>query len=221
MTIFPAVRTFRPGVGPGAFSAVVLGVLLGGAASGIQAQDPERTGAELRFQSVHAVERPTFMSPASGPPGTTVVLRASLLPALTPVQVALGGTRSGFEALSLALTDRNGDLVERVTIPAWAARDRAHRFIVFNAYFSSVYAATGLFHVTDDEGKLRREGVMTTQGPGCPTLAGVDNEIYSLMGNLPSLEVGARVTVEGHIVPSVECGEGMTLQVAALEGGGG
>jgi hypothetical protein len=221
MTIPPVARTFRPGVGPGAFPVIVLAVLLGGAAPGAQAQDPERTGAELRFQSVHAVERPTYMSPASGPPGTTVILRASLLPALTPVQVALGGTRSGFEALSLALTDRNGDLVERVTIPAWAARDRAHRFIVFNAYFSSVYAAIGLFHVTDIEGKLLREGVVTNHGPDCPTLAGVDNEIYSLMGNLPSLEVGARVTVEGHVVPSAECAEGVTLQVASLERGGG
>ena len=102
-----------------------------------------------------------------------------MVPALTPVQVALGGTRSGFEALSLPLA------------------------------------------LTESEGKLLREGVVTNHGPDCPTLAGVDNVIYSLMGNLPSLEVGAKATVEGHVVPSTECAEGVTLQVASLQRGGG
>jgi hypothetical protein len=187
----------------------------------VAAQEPETV--DVRAQSVHAVERPTYMSPASGPPGTEVTLRASLLPALTPVQVALGGTRSGFEALALALTDRNGDLVETVTIPGWASRDRAHRFIVFNAYFSAVYAATGLFHVTDTEGKLLREGEVTKAGPGCPTMAGVDNEIYSLVGEVQAVREGARIQVEGNIIQSDECPEGLVLQVTTVEqarGGG-
>jgi hypothetical protein len=201
-------------------SVVALAGIL--AAQSLAAQEPpEPVESDLRIRSVHAVERPTHMSPASGPPGTLVTLRTSLLPALTPVQVALGGTRSGFEALTLALTDRHGNLVEQVVIPEWARRDGTHRFVVFNAYFSQVYATTGLFHVTDKEGRLLREGEVTQAGPGCPALAGVDNEIYHLQGHPHPLEVGARIVVVGEIVESGECPGGVTLRVASLDPGGG
>jgi hypothetical protein len=184
----------------------------------------ERVVGEPRIQPVHAVERPTQLLPASGPPGTEVTLRASLLPALTPVQVAIGGTRSGFEALTLALTDHNGELVETVTVPSWAARDRAHRFIIFNAYFSAVYAATGLFHVTDEEGRVLREGSISTSEGGCPLLHGVDNEQYALVGAVDgSLRPGTRVVVEGRLTRSEPCGEVPALEVlqlVAMEPGG-
>ncbi len=182
---------------------------------------PEPVESDLRIRSVHAVERPTFMSPSAGPPGTTVTLRTSLLPALTPVQVALGGTRSGFEALTLALTDRHGNLVEEVTIPEWARRDGTHRFVIFNAYFSQIYATTSLFHVTDGEGRVLREGEVTHAGPGCPAVAGVDNEIYHLEGHPHPLRVGTRIVVEGEIVESGECPAGVTLRVASLDPGEG
>lgn len=182
-----------------------------------QEPDDEAETGVTTILSPHAAERPAYIFPASGPPGTEVTLRVSLLPALTPVQVALGGTRSGFEALTFALTDEKGQLVETVRIPEWAERDRTHRFILFNAYFTAVYAATGYFHVTDSEGYLLREGEVLSVGPGCPTLTGLDNEVYSLAGDVQPLSVGSRIRVEGTIDRSGVCPEGLVIRVAATE----
>jgi hypothetical protein len=201
---------------------------------GLQAQEPpptelplpEDTLVDERDRSLHALDRPASMNPASGPPGTRVDLEVSLLPALTPMQVAIGGTRFGFEELILTMTDQHGDLAVTVEIPEWAAAERAHRFIIFNAYFTSVHAATSLFHVTDSEGKIRRQGEVTWSGPECATLTSADDEVYDLVGELEGLEMGARVVVEGWILNSEEIihrvegicpGEGMALQVAGVE----
>jgi hypothetical protein len=187
---------------------------------------PHDTLTEDRERSAHAAERRAVMVPFSGPPGTRVDLVVSLLPALTPMQVAIGGTRSGFEQLILALTDQQGDLAVTVEIPEWVSSERAHRFIIFNAYFTSVHAATPLFHVTDAEGKIRREGEITWKGPECVTLTTADDEIYDLTGNLEGLALGARVSVEGWILQSDEVlhrvegicpDDGMALQVSAVE----
>ncbi len=209
---------------------VLLAMLVGADLVGAQElpipDRPEDGVVDERDQSLHAVERPTEMSPAAGPPGTTVELEATLLPALTPMQVALGGTRFGFEALILTLTDEEGNLSVTVEIPEWAAHTRSHRFIIFNAYFTSVYAATPLFHVTDAEGMIRREGEVTWTGPECVTLTTADDEIYDLVGDLGDLDLGDQVTVKGWIVDSPEVAqrveencpdEGMILQVAEVE----
>lgn len=140
------------------------------------------------------------MSPPSGPPGTTVDLTGSSLPALTPMQVAFGGSRFGFEALLLTITDQAGNLAVTVQIPDWAAKDRTHRFIIFNAYFTDTYAVTPAFHVTDSDGRIRRVGEVTWTGPDCVTLATEDEEVFHLVGDLEGLELGQRVTVEGWVV---------------------
>lgn len=165
---------------------------------------PGDTLVDARERSLHALDRPATMRPSWGPPGTRVDLEVSLLPALTPMQVAIGGTRFGFEELILTLTDQHGDLAVTVDIPEWASAERAHRFIIFNAYFTSVHAATTLFHVTDSEGKIRREGEVTWIGPECATLTSSDDEVYELVGDLAGLEMGARVAVEGWILSSDE-----------------
>lgn len=187
---------------------------------------PEDTLVDERDRSLHALDRPASMRPSSGPPGTQVDLEVGLLPALTPMQVAIGGTRFGFEQLILTLTDQHGNLAVTVEIPEWAAAERSHRFIIFNAYFTSVHAATSLFHVTDSEGKIRREGEVTWSGPECATLITADDEMYDLVGNLQGLEMGAQVVVSGWILSSDEVlhrvegicpDEGMALQVAEVQ----
>lgn len=185
---------------------------------------PEQRVAEEQ-PSLHGLGRPTTMSPGAGPPGTMVELRGTLLPALTPMQVAFGGSRFGFEALLLTITDEAGNLRVNVRIPDWAATDRSHRFIIFNAYFTGTYAATSPFHVTDSDGKLRRVGEVTWTGAECVSLTTLDEEIYNLVGNLEGLDMGARVAVEGWVVRASEVmerveeycpDEGIPLNVAAV-----
>lgn len=170
--------------------------------------------------AVHGLQsRPTTLSPTSGPPGTVVTVRGSFLPAITPVQVALGGTQSGFEALRLVLTNRAGEMEEVVEIPDWAKRDRAHRFIIFDAYFSPL-SASPLFHVTDENGLLVRQGAIAEVQGGCVILLGDDEERYILVDAGPGLAVGDGVIVEGRFTSSGPCGEGLALQVIQLTRGG-
>jgi len=170
--------------------------------------------------AVHGLQsRPTTLSPTSGPPGTVVTVRGSFLPAITPVQVALGGTQSGFEALRLVLTNRAGEMEEVVEIPGWAKRDRAHRFIIFDAYFSPL-SASPLFHVTDENGLVVRQGEIEEVRGGCVFLRGDDEELYILVDAGPGLAVGDGVSVEGRFTNSGSCGEGLALQIIQLSRGG-
>jgi hypothetical protein len=154
------------------------------------------------------------ISPRVGPPGTRVTLSATRMPSLTPVQLAIGATRSGFEALALGLTTIDGDLHESVVVPAWAKSDQIHRFLVFNLYFSAVLAESALFHVTGADGSVVREGVVTRAEPGCLALAGDDGERYRLRGRTAELSVGERVRVEGKLSESSEgCGEELSLDL--------
>jgi hypothetical protein len=189
----------------------ILAVLVG--APALEGQGPRtRTTPE----AVHGLQsRPTTLSPTSGPPGTAVTVRGAFLPAITPVQVALGGTQSGFEALRLVLTNREGELEEVVEIPDWAKRDRAHRFIIFDAYFSPL-SASPLFHVTDEDGILVRQGRVEERSATCLILRGDDDERYILQGVDQRLAVGDVVVVEGRFGESSACGDGLVLQVTSL-----
>jgi hypothetical protein len=194
------------------------GVILSAALWAPEASAQERPRAIP--DAVHGLQsRPTTLSPTSGPPGTVVTVRGSFLPAITPVQVALGGTQSGFEALRLVLTNRAGEMEEVVEIPDWAKRDRAHRFIIFDAYFSPL-SASPLFHVTDENGLVVRQGKIEEVRGGCVVLRGDDEELYFLMGARPGLAEGDDVSVEGRFTSPGPCGEGLALQVIQLNQGG-
>lgn len=186
------------------------------AAPALEGQGPR---TQTTPEAVHGLQsRPTTLSPSSGPPGTAVTVRGAFLPAITPVQVALGGTQSGFEALRLALTNREGVLEEVVEIPAWAKRDRAHRFIIFDAYFSPL-SASPLFHVTDENGVLVRQGLVEERSANCLILRGDDEERYILQGVDQVLAVEDVVVVEGRFGGSSACGDGLVLQVINLTPG--
>ncbi len=168
-------------------------------------------------QEPHIAERVVRLvelSPQIGKAGTLVTLTASRLPSLTPVQIVIGATRSGFEGLVLAQTSIDGDLRASVAIPEWTHRDQPHRFIVFNAYFSSVLAESGIIHVTDAEGRVVREGTVGSAGPGCAVLEGDDGIHYRLVGPTGSLIAGNRAVVEGVIREAGEgCGENMPFEL--------
>jgi hypothetical protein len=153
------------------------------------------------------VARTLDVSPRMGPPGTTVTLKAARVPAMTPVQLALGAAE-GFEALAFALTSIDGDMEETVVVPAWPANDQPQRFLVFNVYFSALLAESAIFHVTDADGVVVRVGEIGISGTTCLTLEGDDGEHYRLTGATEELEVGARVRLEGKLSETQDaCGD--------------
>jgi hypothetical protein len=146
-----------------------------------------------------------------GPPGTTVTLKATRIPAMTPVQLALGA-HEGFEALAFALTSIDGDREESVVVPAWPENDRPQRFLVFNVYFSAVLAESGIFHVTDADGVVVRVGEIGGTGTTCLILEGDDGERYRLTGTTEGLATGAHMRLTGKLSETPDaCGDDVSL----------
>jgi hypothetical protein len=139
------------------------------------------------------------------------------MPHITPVRVGMGATRIGFEALAELLTSVNGDFSVNVTVPEWARWDRNHRFILFDFYFNPI-AASDAFYVTDADGRMRREGEMSSEA-SCPAIRDTDGELFALVGDSTSIarwQVGQRVVVTGTIVEGSTCGETPTLRVSEI-----
>lgn len=158
--------------------------------------------------------RPVEISPRIGPPGTEVSLKVASMPAMTPVQLALGATGTGFEALSLGYTTMDGDLQESVVVPEWSKPEETHRFIIFNLYFTTILAESAIFHVTDADGAVARTGTVMELGPGCLVLEDDDGERYRLKGATSGLAVGNRASVQGMLSESTEgCGEDLSLDL--------
>jgi hypothetical protein len=181
----------------------------------------QQGAAEQEPHIAERVVRTVELTPRIGTAGTRVTLTASRLPSLTPVQIVIGATRSGFEGLVLAQTSIDGDLRASVEIPGWTHRDQPHRFLVFNAYFSSVLAESGIIHVTDADGRVVREGTVGSAGPACATLEGDDGERYRLVGRTQDLVAGDRAVVEGVIREADDgCGENLSFELVLASNGG-
>jgi hypothetical protein len=168
-----------------------------------------------------ALDRPMTLAPRSGPVGTRVTVRGEEFPSITAVQVAIGGTRSGFEALALTLTSMDGELSETVVVPDWVSPEGTHRVIVFDTWFRNILAMSPLFHVTDAEGRLVRRGEVVRASGGCVELRGEDGGRYLLEGSGSEVRVGARVEVEATVAPASDggCGDALTLRVLRLRRG--
>lgn len=180
----------------------------------VAAQEPVPTRRGITItDSVYT--RVTTFSPRSGPAGTDVLVQTSSLPAVTPVQITIGGTRSGFEVLSQLMTDRHGEMSDTVTVPAWAKRDGTYMFIVVDMYFEPL-AASEIFHVTGPKGTILRQGRISEHRAPCPVMRGEDGELYALTGEIGHLESGDTVIVEGTIVESTVCTHGTTIEVIRL-----
>jgi hypothetical protein len=176
--------------------------------AGTRVQAPGADRITRRLQSI---------SPRSGPPGTVVTVASALMPHITPVRVGMGATRIGFEALAELLTSVDGDFSVNVTVPEWARWDRNHRFILFDFYFNPI-AASDAFYVTDAEGRMRREGEVSSEAR-CPAIRDTDGELFALLGDSASIArypVGARVVVTGTFVEGSTCGDTPTLRVSDI-----
>jgi hypothetical protein len=184
--------------------------LLAGFAPGAQAQDRGQAVSESTLDSIG--RRIEFVSPSSGPPGTVVTLRTTNLPGATPVRIGVGAIRFGFEEVAQTLTSNRGAIELTVEVPAWARNDLAHFFIVFDFYFVPI-ALSHVFHVTDPDGIIVREGTITNEGVECPALRGEDGVLYTLAGNAAELNAGDEVVVRGTLAETSFCMQGTTIQV--------
>ena len=160
---------------------------------------------------------PAF-SPGSGAPGTEVTVETRDLPALTPVYLGMGATRSSFEVLSQLVTSELGEMSAVIEVPDWATADRTHYFVLVDVYFRPL-AVSAAFHVTESDGTLQRRGQIADDAGGCLTLSesGEGQELYVLTGGVQDLNVGDAVLVEATLAESPGCGQGTALQVTRVE----
>ncbi len=175
-----------------------------------QAVSPAGTGEIER--------RVDLIVPVSGPPGTRVRVASGEMPSITPIRVGLGGMRSGFESLTDVLTNMDGEFDVTVDLPGWAQWDRVHRFVVFDIYFAPI-ALSELFHVTNAEGLVYREGRVDRVVGGCLRLTDVDGIEYAVAGGPRDIvRDGARVSLEARVDLDGECGLPYTLEVVKAGG---
>jgi hypothetical protein len=145
-----------------------------------------------------------------------VTLRTSDLPAVTPIYLGIGATRSSFEVLRELVTDQHGEMSAIVQVPSWATSDRTHFFVLVDVYFRPL-AVSGAFHVTEPDGTLTRSGRVTDEGVGCVTLREDESdELYSLTGETGGVRVGQSVVVEGTVADVSVCMQGTTLLVTRV-----
>ncbi len=217
MRINQASRWRRDGSSLPVVAIAAVGIVLGfGTGREVAAQDPNPLGTAL-----HAVSRRVeTVSPRSGRAGTVVTLRATGMPAITPVRIGLGATEVGFEEIGQAMTTDSGELSLTVTVPSWTKPDLTHVFIVFDFYFVPI-AVSEEFFVLAPDGTVVRQGRITNgvgdcSAPGLLTDQGV---LYTLAGNLSGFGAGDRVIVEGGIAESALCPGDATIEVLRIRPG--
>ena len=162
--------------------------------------------------------RAPVFSPRSGAPGTEVTVETRDLPALTPVYLGMGATRSSFEVLRQLVTSERGEMSTVIKVPDWATADRTHYFVLVDVYFRPL-AVSAAFHVTEPDGTLRRRGEIASDAGGCLTLseAGEGQELYVLTGDVQSLTLGDEILVEATLGESPGCEQGTALRVTRTE----
>ena len=175
---------------------------------------PNRLGQIL--DSVHT--RVPVFTPRSGPTGTAVTVEMKDLPAVTPVYLGMGATRSSFEVLSRFVTDQNGEMSQVVEIPSWAMSDRTHFFVLVDVYFRPL-AISEAFHVTEQDGTLVRKGRITDESGSCLTMReeGESQGLYALLGDTHGLKPGEDVVVKGTLAEFSDCTEGSAIQLTGIE----
>lgn len=189
--------------------ATVLLVLAGATTESVIGQAHPTAVAPEEIRHIQSI------SPQSGPPGTTVSVSSLNLPYEAKVHVGVGALGQGFEALTEAEQGRLGEIAVRVAVPDHVAWDRPIVFVAFNAIFAPI-GMSDPFHVTDEEGRVRRAGEVTSVADGCVVFRDQDDYEYELTGETDELEEGDRVQVEGVFFNTGPCTDGPTIGVSAV-----
>lgn len=162
------------------------------------------------------------ISPDSGPPGTTVRLTGSGLPANAHVQVGRGLARSEYEVVERVHSDAQGNVSTTATVPSHA--DPGDRWVfVLVTEDPRVRAVSGEFQVTAGEpesGRVEVTGVLTREGVECPALRADDGSLYTLAGGTGDFGPGDRVRVTGTQAQVSICQQGTTIEVESIRPAG-
>jgi len=150
--------------------------------------------------------------PLSGPPGTEVTIFSENLRLEARIWIGVGQIGSGFEVIGEGTQGQWGAVNATARIPLSATWDRPVVLIVLNGIFSPV-ALSDPFHVTDENGMIRRSGSFVTAPGPCPAMRDDDGYLYFLSGAVGDVRIGDLLTVEGRYTESGECGEGSLIQV--------
>lgn len=172
--------------------------------------------AQRKFATIDSLRHIQSVKPRSGPPGTVVQVYTENLPLQATIHVGVGAMRAGFEALAEGRQDTWGEVSATVRVPAYATWERPLVFIVFNGNFSPI-GISHPFHVTSEEGLVRRAGRITDEGLGCVTLRDGDDYMYALSGDLKGLRPGDEVVVDGTVTVDGPCGGADQISVVRLE----
>ena len=127
--------------------------------------------------------------------------------------------RAGFEALAEGTQEIWGEVSATVRVPAYATWERPLVFIVFNGNFSPI-GISDPFHVTSEQGLVRRAGRITDEGLACVTLRDGDQYMYALAGDLGDLKPGDEVVVEGTVTVDGPCEGADRITVVNLQRSG-
>lgn len=173
---------------------------------------PSGSAAQEWIEPVDSLRQIQSITPRSGPPGTLVEIYSDNMPLEARFHVGVGATRSGFESLYEADQPGLGEISVRLPIPETVSRERAAVFVAFNAVFSPV-AMSRPFHVTDEQGRLRRTGhVERVDGP-CVVFRDEDGFLYELIGAVEGLRPSERVTFEALYLDESGCVDGARIRV--------
>jgi len=173
---------------------------------------PQHGEAQRRFASIDSLRHVQSVEPRSGPPGTVVEIYSENLPLQAKIHVGVGAMRAGFEALAEGTQDVWGEVSATARIPGYATWERPLVFIVFNGNFSPI-GISDPFHVTDENGMVRRTGRITDEGLPCASLRDTDQYMYALTGDVDGLKPGDEVVVEGVISAPGSCGGADAIDV--------
>lgn len=199
-------RRIRPSTGRGLLALATLPLLAA-------VTTPEAAAQRERvYATIDSLRHIQSLEPRVGPPGTVVEVYTENLPPQARIHVGVGAMRAGFEALAEGTQEMWGEVSATVTVPGYANWERPLVFIVFNGVFSPI-GISDPFHVTDENGMVRRTGRITDEGLGCVTLRDADQYVYALSGDVEGLSPGDEVVVEGSITLAGQCGGADAIEV--------
>ncbi len=213
----PPARRRGP-LGIAAAPALARGCPLAAATLLLLAAAVQDAAAQRRFATVDSLRHIQSVEPRTGPPGTVVKVYTENLPLQARIHVGVGAMRAGFEALAEGTQEMWGEVSASVRIPDYTTWERPLVFIVFNGNFSPI-GISDPFHVTSEEGLVRRAGRITDEGLGCVTLRDGDQYMYALTGDLGDLKPGDEVVVEGSVTVDGPCGGADAIAVVNLRRG--
>lgn len=187
--------------------------------SALLAGSTRDAAAQRRFATIDSLRHIQSLEPRTGPPGTIVEVYTENLPPQAKIHVGVGAMRAGFEALAEGTQETWGEVSATVKVPSYANWERPLVFIVFNGVFSPI-GISDPFHVTNEEGMVRRTGRITDEGLECVTLRDNDQYMYALSGDVEGLKPGDEVVVEGTITLEGPCGGADAISVVRWTKGG-